>query len=103
MHYTTAISPKAVIRAGPYGLLSLAEGNSVVLEALREMYAIALQRTFILALSVGCADGLCTFGMEMKNVKHEEKARREDKGAGLEGQERAGKVKGDDQQGAAYS
>ena len=88
--YTTAVSAESVIRAGPYDLKSLAQGDSGVLEALRKVYAIALQRMYIVALSAGCAAAICSFAMEVKNVKKAEKERQlevEEKrdGRGLEG------------------
>ena len=92
------MSPEAVISAGPYGLRSLAHGDVIILEALRQVYAVALQRTFILALSAGCAAAVCTFGMESKNVKHEEKARREMKEARVQPLERAGEAESESQQ-----
>ena len=46
-------------------------------EALRKVYTTTLQRPFILALSAGCAAAVCTFWTEVKNIKHEEKARRD--------------------------
>ena len=93
-HYTTAISPEVVIKAGPYDLKSLAHDNPVVLEALRKAYAIALQRIYILALSTGCAAVVFTFGMERRNVKNEGKARREVGDSGDEVRLREGEKEG---------
>ena len=74
--YTTAVSPETVIEAGPYDLQSLALGDPDVLEALRKVYAVALQHIYTVALSAACAAAVCTFGMEMKNIKQVKEARR---------------------------
>ncbi len=74
--YAAVVSVESVIHAGPYDLPSLARGNPGALEALRRVYALALQRIYIVALSAGCAAAVCTFGMELKNVKQVQNARR---------------------------
>ena len=77
VQYTKAITAEAVVHAGPFDLQSLAHDDPRVLEASRKVYAIALQRIYIVALTAGCVAAICTLGMEAKNVKHVQKAKRE--------------------------
>lgn len=87
-----------MIHAGPYDLPALARGDVVVFEALRAVYALALRRIYLVALAAGVAAAVCTFGMEWKNVKRVQKARREEVGEVREekeaGEWREGQVEG---------
>lgn len=65
--HTKAISPAAVVQAGPTAL-RLAE-TPAILRALQEAYAAAIQRTMYFSLATACVALPFALGMEWLNVK----------------------------------
>ncbi|KAL8733781.1 MAG: hypothetical protein Q9181_003463 [Wetmoreana brouardii] len=73
--YSDVLPTESVVHAGPYELQRLTQGNMVLLEVLRKVYALALKRVYIFALAAGCVGWLFTLAMERKNIKREQEAR----------------------------
>lgn len=85
--HTTTISVQSVIDSGAGGLRSIAP-NALVLQQLREAYAVSLKGTFRLALFGTCLALPFAAGMQWLNIKRiaeERRARvnREEVGSGL--------------------
>ena len=72
-----SINPTLVIAAGAANLDAIAAGSQQALFALRQCYAIALYRPYVLALAAACAATVCVGGMEWKNLKVEGRRRKE--------------------------